>query len=656
MTSTPLVLDIETEPLPPNERVRTQPLQPTVVLVGLKSAGHTEALLDWNDGSLSESILGHQGLYVFHNAKFDLACLRSLGITLDPARVRDTMVMYRLRYPLKDRLRNLAAVHAHLFPRRAGLVKEDGTRLSFRRYQPVSREQETYLRQDLQATWDVYHRLLELAPGELARKDPTWEVSALHDCRAEADVDAVFCEAAANLELLESRGLDVDQEKLTGHHKDLIAKVSDLELWLHDHQLAKKVRRPKAKPRPTSGDTTEKKWTSINDLPFLYRTHRGQFQEVDAEYRLDNGALRRLFSSEAARLHLDPPKSQKTRKLTLSEDYWREFRTKLTEPAAKFLEFVRAKKYLSAFVEPLVSSQAKRVYPNYHVHGAETGRWSCNGPNVQQLPRKLKDIYRAPSGQSFYTVDYKTLELYTLAQAMYNMGIDGQLRQHLNTGLDVHRLAASEMYDTEPTGINDDQRQAAKTCNFGLPGGMGPRKFQAYAHTLGLNWTLGQTREVISRWFVAYPDVREYLDRFKLPSPFVLKPPNAGVREWLEDLGHDLDVDWPSDFEIVRSVDEGAVYTAVLPSGRVVPRRTFAAAANCFFQGLGADVVTVAFNNCCRRGLSVVAVIHDSVTITAPQDEEFPGYALIDEMTKALERFCPDLKVPTLTFKETKTL
>ncbi|MDQ3930767.1 MAG: DNA polymerase, partial [Chloroflexota bacterium] len=64
--------------------------------------------------------------------------------------------------------------------------------------------------------------------------------------------------------------------------------------------------------------------------------------------------------------------------------------TKFNHPAvAKLLEYRSHEKTLSAFGENvlgLINPRTGRIHPDFNQHGADTGRFSCTRPNVQQIP------------------------------------------------------------------------------------------------------------------------------------------------------------------------------------------------------------------------------------------------------------------------------
>jgi DNA polymerase I-like protein with 3'-5' exonuclease and polymerase domains len=294
-----------------------------------------------------------------------------------------------------------------------------------------------------------------------------------------------------------------------------------------------------------------------------------------------------------------------------------------------------------------------RIHPRYWIPGAATGRWACSNPNLQQVSKKLRRLYRADPGQCFVGADFKSLELYTLAHTMHCLGIEGPLMETLREGGDIHSRTADLMGET-----GEKARFNAKMANFGLAGGMGNKTFLRHARAQGAEWEEADARRVSDAWFRAYPDARAFLELFRVYDPWFHRPEDRSASEWLEDLGFDPEEEsWPRRFDLTKRLNGGAVYTVVLPSGRRIPQRHYSAGANALFQGPGADVITHAFVECVAAGLEPVAVVHDAVVVTCPlEDSEETGRALVEVMGGALHKVCPSVPCPLPEFSVSEVL
>lgn len=168
------------------------------------------------------------------------------------------------------------------------------------------------------------------------------------------------------------------------------------------------------------------------------------------------------------------------------------------------IKFAEVDKLHSSYGENLrlfVQSDG-RIHPSYNIVGAESGRFSCHDPNLQQVPTRtkagklIKRCFIAPPGRVLVSLDYKALEMYVAAF----LSKDPVLVAAFREGLDPHRanaIAASLMvwgtpfddcglgYTLDTPGITAEQRQAlldaqetrrdiAKTVGFGAIYGQGP--------------------------------------------------------------------------------------------------------------------------------------------------------------------------------------
>lgn len=184
--------------------------------------------------------------------------------------------------------------------------------------------------------------------------------------------------------------------------------------------------------------------------------------------------------------------------------------SKFDHPAvAKLLEYRGHEKTLSAFGENvlgLINPRTGRVHPDFNQYGADTGRFSCTRPNVQQIPATsdFRKCFIADEGYKLVTCDYSQAELRILAELSGDEGFVTAFR----SGQDLHTLTASQMFGVSLDQVQKSQRSAAKAINFGLAYGMGPG---GLAPRLGVS--LDEAKELIARYFKAYPGVQKWLDK-----------------------------------------------------------------------------------------------------------------------------------------------
>lgn len=175
---------------------------------------------------------------------------------------------------------------------------------------------------------------------------------------------------------------------------------------------------------------------------------------------------------------------------------------------AKLLEYRTHEKTLSAFGEhilELINPATNRIHPDFQQYGADTGRFSCTKPNVQQIPATsdFRSCFVAASGYKLITCDYSQAELRILAELSEDPGFVGAFV----SGGDLHAITASQMFNVPLDQVTKSQRSAAKSINFGLAYGRG-----AGSLALQLGVSPDEARALIETYFKAYRGVQKWLD------------------------------------------------------------------------------------------------------------------------------------------------
>jgi len=183
---------------------------------------------------------------------------------------------------------------------------------------------------------------------------------------------------------------------------------------------------------------------------------------------------------------------------------------KIDHPFAKALiEHRRVSKLISSFAEKLpkhINPITGRIHPEFLQHGTDTGRFTCQNPNLQQIPQnqEWRDLFVAVDGYKIITADYSQIELRILAE--YSK--DDKFLDAYKAGQDLHARTASEMFHISIDQVTKDQRNIAKTINFGLCYGM-----SAAGLSERLSITTDQAEEFINAYFRAYPQVKKTLQK-----------------------------------------------------------------------------------------------------------------------------------------------
>ena len=189
----------------------------------------------------------------------------------------------------------------------------------------------------------------------------------------------------------------------------------------------------------------------------------------------------------------------------------------LNHPVAKkLLEYRANEKLISAFGEGLlekINPKTKRVHPEFQQLRTSTGRFACNNPNLQQIPRNsekapFRECFTPEPGYKLVTADYSNMEMRVLA----DLSGDTNFIKALKSGRDIHSYTASLMFNKEYSADfkkkYPDLRQAAKTIGFGLIYGMGPSRLATQ-----IDVSKAVATDYMDKYFASYPSVRKFLDK-----------------------------------------------------------------------------------------------------------------------------------------------
>lgn len=175
--------------------------------------------------------------------------------------------------------------------------------------------------------------------------------------------------------------------------------------------------------------------------------------------------------------------------------------------AKDFLQSVSAlrqlNKHMDTYVQGLreVVCRDGRIRGTYNLHGTETGRLSSSEPNMQNMPRnkRIKNLLRSGAGYKLLQMDYSQAELRVLAYSSNDPYMIDAYKQDK----DFHSAIAADMFGPDFT---KEQRNMAKTINFGIAYGRGP---SSIAEAFGKS--MAESREIINKWYRPMPKVKEYI-------------------------------------------------------------------------------------------------------------------------------------------------
>ncbi len=213
------------------------------------------------------------------------------------------------------------------------------------------------------------------------------------------------------------------------------------------------------------------------------------FGPVRADINLDSHVQ---LTKALTRLGVPVPDSTRNWKLQpLAKDF---------PVVATLLEYRTVQKALTSYGESIldeISPVTGRIHSNFHQIGAPTGRMSSTNPNVQQVPHayEYRRCFRAPDGKKLIIADYSQVELRILAEFTGDKGfVDA-----FNSGADLHRVTAAQIFNVAADDVTKEQRDFAKRLNFGVVYGIGAKRF---ALMTGLSEP--EAEDLLRRYFSTY--------------------------------------------------------------------------------------------------------------------------------------------------------
>ncbi len=260
-----------------------------------------------------------------------------------------------------------------------------------------------------------------------------------------------------------------------------------------------------------------------------------------------------------------------------------------------------------------------RIHASFNQTVARTGRLSSDQPNLHNIPvrstlgRRFREAFIPAAGSELLVADYDQIELRVIAHLAQDPGLIEAFR----TGLDIHNATASRVFGVDPSEVTTAQRSKAKMISYGLAYGM-----EAYGLSQRLSVPVEEAAEILSQYFIAFPNVKEYMSR---------TVGEARLRGYTETLfgrrRYLPELDSPN-YRMRQAAERQAM--------------------NAGIQGLAADIFKVALVRLdaeltARRLQSrVVLQVHDEILVEAalPEADE------VSDLTVSVMRSACDLAVP----------
>ena len=268
----------------------------------------------------------------------------------------------------------------------------------------------------------------------------------------------------------------------------------------------------------------------------------------------------------------------------------------------KILEYRSLTKLNSTYVEglkPYINKVTGRIHSYFHQTITATGRISSTEPNLQNIPtrielgKRLRKAFVPKEGYVFIDADYSQIELRVLA----HISQDENMINAFKHDEDIHKQAASNVFNVPIEEVTKEQRSHAKAVNFGIVYGISD---------FGLGEQIGVSRKKAKDY------INQYLEKY------------SGIKKFMDDI-------------VEKAKEQGYVET-LFNRRRYIPElksknfniRQFGSrvAMNTPIQGTAADIMKIAMINVYKKlkeeklESKLILQIHDELLIEAKEDEK----------------------------------
>lgn len=292
----------------------------------------------------------------------------------------------------------------------------------------------------------------------------------------------------------------------------------------------------------------------------------------------------------------------------------------------KVLEYRQLTKLNSTYADGLLQyiGEDGRIHGKFNQTITATGRISSTEPNLQNIPirmelgSRIRQVFIPKPGFVFLDSDYSQIELRILA----HMSEDENLIAAYNSDEDIHRITASQVFNTPLNEVTKTQRSNAKAVNFGIVYGI-----SSFGLSQDLSISKKEAAKYIEKYFETYPKVHEFLN---------------GLVSSAKEKGYSVTM-----FKRRRPIPE-------LSSSNFM-QRSFGerVAMNAPIQGTAADIIKLAmigvYHKLKELGLKskLILQVHDELLIETATDEVDIVKSILDEQMKNAARLSVALVVDT---------
>lgn len=174
------------------------------------------------------------------------------------------------------------------------------------------------------------------------------------------------------------------------------------------------------------------------------------------------------------------------------------------------IDYRQLTKLKSTYADGLlkVISDDGRIHTSFNMTATATGRLSSTEPNLQNIPVRtelggeLRRMFVAGKDRVLVDADYSQIELRILA----HISSDPVMAAAFESGEDIHRVTASQVFGISPDDVTPLQRSRAKAVNFGIVYGISD-----FSLAQDINVSRGEAKHYIDSYLNKYSGVKQYM-------------------------------------------------------------------------------------------------------------------------------------------------
>lgn len=344
---------------------------------------------------------------------------------------------------------------------------------------------------DIQAIEHLAHAIVEYAPYEKNKKKQL----KLQDAEIQKVFDNVSDSIVSTIELTKFwiENLDKDELKILSDIEIPLSKVlAEMEFC------------------GISIDVDYLKTLSLNMSKTLHKLEKQIYEIADCGFNINSpkqvGEI--LFDKLGLKSKKKRGKAQYSTSAEVLEELAQDY-----EIVRLILEYRKYAKLKSTYTDalPALMDSDGRIHTTYNQTITATGRLSSSNPNLQNIPIRTEEGNKLRSAfvpqdrvnSLILSADYSQIELRLLA----HISEDAHLIEAFNSGVDVHTLTASKVFEVPFDEVTKEMRYKAKAVNFGIIYGQ-----SKYGLAKALGISNNEAEMFIDKYFATYPRIKAYME------------------------------------------------------------------------------------------------------------------------------------------------